>query len=62
MHLVDVAERDYVELIIDHKHMGLGGDDYCRARPHTPYLIYPKRYEYSFEINLFEKYSQLNSK
>ncbi len=47
----DIQEGDFVELHIDHKMMGLGGDNSWGAKPHAPYLLYAdKAYQYSFSI------------
>ncbi|MFG6686057.1 glycoside hydrolase family 2 TIM barrel-domain containing protein [Mariniflexile sp. HNIBRBA6329] len=48
----DVKDRDFVEVHIDHKMMGVGGDTSWGAKPHAPYMYYAdKVYEYSFSIN-----------
>ncbi|WP_461629193.1 beta-galactosidase, LacZ type [Labilibaculum euxinus] len=47
----DVKEHKFVEVHIDHKMMGLGGDNSWGAKPHNPYLYYAdKVYHYSFTI------------
>ena len=47
----DVKEQDFVEVHIDHKMMGLGGDTSWGAKPHEPYMYYAnKTYNYSFSI------------
>ena len=47
----DLVLVDFVELHIDHKMMGLGGDDSWGAKPHAPYMYYAdKDYQYSFSI------------
>ncbi|WP_100616330.1 glycoside hydrolase family 2 TIM barrel-domain containing protein [Confluentibacter citreus] len=48
---IDIKERDFVEVHIDHKMMGVGGDDSWGAKPHKPYIFYTdKAYNYSFTI------------
>ncbi len=48
---LDVKEADFVELHIDHKMMGLGGDDSWGSKPHQPYLMYANQeYKYAFTI------------
>nr|WP_161636257.1 glycoside hydrolase family 2 TIM barrel-domain containing protein [Saccharicrinis fermentans] len=48
---LDVKEADFVELHIDHKMMGVGGDNSWGAKPHESYLFYAdKNYSYSFII------------
>ncbi len=47
----DIKEGDFVELHIDHKMMGLGGDNSWGAKPHAPYMLYADQsYAYSFSI------------
>ncbi len=47
----DIKERDFVEVHLDHKMMGVGGDDSWGSRPHKPYMYYSdKVYNYSFTI------------
>ncbi len=49
--MADVHEGNFVELHIDHKMMGLGGDTSWGAKPHKPYMFYAdKPYHYSFSI------------
>lgn len=47
----DITEGDFVELHIDHKMMGVGGDNSWGRKPHEPYMLYAnKAYSYSFSI------------
>ena len=47
----DLNEGDFVELHIDHKMMGVGGDNSWGAMPHAPYRFYAnKTYNYSFSL------------
>lgn len=49
---IDVKKRDFVEVHIDTKMMGLGGDNSWGAKPHKPYMYYAdKVYNYSFTIS-----------
>jgi beta-galactosidase len=49
---LDVKEGDFVEVHIDNKMMGVGGDNSWGAKPHKPYLFYTdKGYNYSFTIS-----------
>ncbi len=49
--IADIQEGDFVELHIDHKMMGLGGDTSWGTKPHMPYIYYAqKAYLYSFSI------------
>ncbi len=48
---LDVKSGDFVELHIDQKMMGVGGDNSWGAKPHKPYMFYAdKEYKYSFSI------------
>jgi beta-galactosidase len=48
---IDVSEGDFVELHIDHKMMGLGGDNSWGRFPHPPYMLYAgNKYNYSFSL------------
>jgi beta-galactosidase len=48
----ELEEGDFVELHIDHRMMGVGGDNSWGAKPHEPYLYYPnKTYRYRFRMN-----------
>ncbi|RJP71541.1 MAG: DUF4981 domain-containing protein [Ignavibacteriales bacterium] len=49
-HTYEIEPRDLVELNIDYKQMGVGGDDSWGARTHEKYTLFPKNYEYSFVI------------
>lgn len=47
----DINEGDFVELHIDHKMMGVGGDNSWGAKPHDSYLYYANKiYNFSFTI------------
>ncbi len=50
LHLHEVPERDFTELHIDLKQMGVAGDDSWWSKPHTPYVIQPVEYKYSYRI------------
>ena len=54
MHPFDLPRRDEVYLHIDHKIMGVGGDNSWGAKPHSPYLIAPR--DYSFRV-IFKPFS-----
>lgn len=38
-HINDIQPRDFVELSLDHRMMGLGGDDSWGSRPYEPYRV-----------------------
>ena len=47
----ELKEGDFVELHIDHRMMGVGGDNSWGAKPHEKYMYYPdKEYGYRFRI------------
>ncbi|WP_439185364.1 glycoside hydrolase family 2 TIM barrel-domain containing protein [Carboxylicivirga taeanensis] len=52
---LDVKEGDFVELHIDHKMMGLGGDDSWGSKPHKPYLMEANQ-EYKYEFTIVPEY------
>ena len=53
---LDVVEGDFVELHIDHKMMGVGGDDSWGAKPHKQYLYFAdKEYKFQFVISPLAK-------
>ncbi len=58
LHANDIKSRDLVELHIDYRMMGVGGDDSWGAWPHEPYLIKPRAegYKYSFTLEPFVSY------
>ena len=45
-HLDKLTPRDEVILHIDHRHMGVGGDDGWMASVHPEFLVLPGRYTY----------------
>ncbi|MFZ2055390.1 MAG: glycoside hydrolase family 2 TIM barrel-domain containing protein [Candidatus Aminicenantales bacterium] len=50
MHPTDLVERDFVELNIDDRQTGVGGEDSWGARPYPQYTLFPKDYVYRFRI------------
>lgn len=49
---IDVKKRDFVEVHIDTKMMGVGGDDSWGSKPHKPYMFYTDQaYTYSFTLS-----------
>ncbi len=50
LHLYDLKEADYNEIIIDYEHMGVGGDDSWWSKPHTQYVIKAKEYKWRFSF------------
>jgi beta-galactosidase len=50
MHPTDLIERDFVEINVDYKQTGVGGEDSWGARPYPQYTLFPKDYVYGFRI------------
>ncbi len=57
-HTTDIKPRDLVTLNIDHKQMGLGGDNSWGAKAHPQYTLPYKAYSYSFSIIPVDKSSK----
>ncbi|MGB3725248.1 MAG: beta-galactosidase [Glaciecola sp.] len=49
-HTNELSKDEYVHLHIDHKHMGVGGDDSWSPSTHKAYLLERKHYEYSIKL------------
>ena len=49
-HATDIKPRDLVTLNIDHKQMGLGGDNTWGAKVHPQYRLPYKEYAYGFSL------------
>jgi len=49
-HPYQVPERDLIRVNIDHRQMGVGGDNSWGARTYEPYLIPPGNYRYTFRL------------
>jgi beta-galactosidase len=54
-HTINVRPRDLVNLNIDFRQMGIGGDDSWGAMIHPQYRLLENRYEYSFRIRPITK-------
>jgi len=52
-HTFHVSPRDLIELRLDHRLMGVGGDDSWGARPHQEYLLAVRPYAYAFRLRPF---------
>ncbi|WP_430813540.1 glycoside hydrolase family 2 TIM barrel-domain containing protein [Carboxylicivirga sp. RSCT41] len=53
LHPFDLDGNDEVFLHLDHKIMGVGGDNSWGAMPHSPYLIMPGKYEFQLILKPF---------
>ena len=49
-HTPDIPQRDTITLSLDHKHMGVGGDDSWSPRVHAPYVIHPAHFRYRLHL------------
>jgi len=49
-HTWDLKKRDFIDLMIDYKQMGVGGDDSWGAWPYPAYLLPAKEYTFSFSM------------
>ena len=63
-HSNDIRPRDLVELHIDYRMIGVGGDDSWGAWPHDPYLIKPNSegFQYSFTFVPFISSKEMEQK
>ena len=52
---LDLKPRNHVDLLIDYRQMGVGGDNSWGAKPHNQYTLYPGEYKYSFMLIPFNK-------
>ncbi|PKL82327.1 MAG: beta-galactosidase [Ignavibacteriae bacterium HGW-Ignavibacteriae-3] len=59
MHPSDLIESNYVNLNLDYKQMGVGGDNSWGAKPHNKYMIFPGEYSYKFMLRPFDKGTDL---
>ncbi|WOK99094.1 hypothetical protein Cni_G07806 [Canna indica] len=46
-----LVENDYIEVHLDHKHMGIGGDDSWTPCVHDEYLVPPVPYSFSIRLS-----------
>lgn len=63
-HTIDIVPKDLVELHIDYKMTGVGGDDSWGATPHKEYTLSPSMhgYSYGFTILPFDNLNELEQK
>ena len=50
-HTFDLQKTDAVNVNLDYRQMGLGGDNSWGARPHEQYRLAPGKYAYSFRLS-----------
>ncbi|MFC1746900.1 glycoside hydrolase family 2 TIM barrel-domain containing protein [Candidatus Neomarinimicrobiota bacterium] len=50
MHTVDLVERDFTELTLDYRQMGVGGDNSWGAPIHEEYTLPPGEYVFRFRL------------
>jgi len=53
MHPTDLTKRDFVEVNLDYKQTGVGGDNSWGARPLDKYTLFAKEYSYRFRLRPF---------
>jgi beta-galactosidase len=53
-HIHKLPRRDTITLNLDHRQMGVGGDDGWGARPHPEYTLESKPYDYRFRLRAYE--------
>jgi beta-galactosidase len=63
-HINDIKPQNLVELHIDYRMSGVGGDDSWGALPHEPYLLRPSAegHKYSFTLVPFTSAKDLETK
>jgi len=49
-HTIDLEEKDFINLNLDYRQMGIGGDDSWGAHTHDKYKLFFKKYEFQFMI------------
>jgi len=49
-HTIDLTKQKFIDLMIDYKQRGVGGDDSWWSRPHSQYSLPPVKYSYKFKI------------
>ena len=52
-HPTDLEEQDFIEIHVDYRQTGVGGDNSWGARPLDHYTLFPKEYSYSFKLRPF---------
>lgn len=64
---LDIQPKNQVDWLIDHKQMGVGGDNSWGAHPHEQYTLPAQNYEFTFQLipfktggNLFKIYQRRN--
>jgi beta-galactosidase len=54
-HPVDLEKKNFIDLNVDYRQMGVGGNDSWGARPLQKYTLYSQPYEYSFRLRPLSK-------
>ena len=52
-HVHELPRRDTLTVNLDHRQMGVGGDDGWGARPHPEYTLESKPYTYRFRLRAY---------
>ncbi|MEG1935570.1 MAG: beta-galactosidase, partial [Rikenellaceae bacterium] len=62
-HINDITPRDFVEINIDYKQQGLGGDDSWGSRPYEKYQIPSSAdYKWGFSIVPIKNFAEIGAK
>jgi beta-galactosidase len=63
-HTYELNDENEITINIDYKQMGVGGDDSwsLNARPHKPFRITPKTYNYQFRLAPFTNKNKIEDK
>lgn len=62
-HINDITPRDFVEVNIDHKQQGIGGDDSWGARVYSKYQITAENdYSWGFSVVPIKNFSEIGAK
>jgi len=54
-HTVDLVPNDFIDLNIDYRQTGVGGNDSWGAKPLPVYTLFSGKYSYSFRIRPINK-------
>ncbi|MEM7658024.1 MAG: glycoside hydrolase family 2 TIM barrel-domain containing protein [Bacteroidota bacterium] len=63
-HIYQLPDREFITLNVDHKQMGVGGDDSWseRGRPHPQYRLPAQPYQYQFRLVPIKNQADLSQK
>ena len=58
-HTIDLQPRPFIELNIDYRQTGVGGNNSWGARPLDKYTLWPQEYSYTFRMRPLDNPDQL---